>query len=157
MRRAALTLGLMSVAALAFAHSAPNSLVRLDFQAHTVRAEIMIPESELAFATAAEHASQSFSAYLLRHVAVETPAGVPWKVEVLGVRSTTYFDHAYLLADVALTPPAGASAAHFVLVDDAVTHEVRNHVVMVLTRGKENTELLGALQYPARRLNIERR
>ena len=156
MRRAALVLALMSAAALAFAHSAPNSLVRLDFQAHTVRAEIMIPESELAFATAAEDSSQPFSAYLLRHVAVETPAGVPWKIEVLGVHGTTYFDHAYIAAEVLLTPPAGASAAHFVFVDDAVTHEVRNHVVMVLTRGRENTELLGALQYPARRLTIQR-
>jgi len=156
MRRAALTLALMTNAALAFAHSAPNSLVKLTFQAHSVRAEIMVPESELAFATAAEHAAQPFPAYLLRHLAVETPAGAPWKVEVLGVRSTTYFDHPYLLADVVLTPPAGASATHFVFVDDAVTHEVRNHVVMVLARGKESAELLGALQYPARRLTVER-
>ena len=39
---------------VALAHSAPNSLVKLDFLAHTVRAEVLVPESELAFATAAD-------------------------------------------------------------------------------------------------------
>ena len=52
--------------------------------------------------------------------------------------------------------PPGASARAFVLVDDAITHEVRNHVVVVLARGATNPEFLGALQYPARRLTIQR-
>ena len=45
--------------------------------------------------------------------------------------------------------------------DDAVTHEVRNHVVVVIAeRDCEDASLesapvvLGALQYPARRLGI---
>jgi len=43
-----------------------------------------------------------------------------------------------------------------VLLDDAVTHEVRNHVVVVLARDAAKPALLGALQYPARRLTIQR-
>jgi hypothetical protein len=41
--------------------------------------------------------------------------------------------------------PPGASSGAFVLVDDAVTHEVRNHVVIVLMHGAANPEFLGAL------------
>jgi len=139
---------------LALAHSAPNSLIKLEFLADSVRAEVLVPESELAFATAAERASQPFANYLLRHLSAETPQGAAWKVEVRSVRSTTYLEHAYLSAQVEFTPPAGASPREFVLVDDAVTHEVRNHRVIVLARGEPSPRLLGALQYPARRLVV---
>lgn len=140
---------------LALAHSAPNSLVKLEFLADSVRAQVLVPESELAYATAAERATEPFASYLLRHLAAETPQGTAWKVEVREVVRTTYLDHAYLSAQVEFTPPAGASPRAFVLVDDAVTHEVRNHVVLVVARGAANPELLGALQYPARRLAIQ--
>jgi hypothetical protein len=138
------------------AHSAPNSMVKLDFRAHSVRAEVLVPESELAFATAAESASEPFATYLLRHLSAETLRGLAWKMEVRSVRNTSYFEHPYLSAQVEFTPPAGASPGEFVLVDDAVTHEVRNHVVIVLARGTANPQLLGALQYPARRLAVQR-
>jgi hypothetical protein len=140
---------------LALAHSAPNSMVKLDFMAYSVRAEVLVPESELAFATAARGA-EPFAAYLLRHLSAETAQGLAWKTDVRSVRSTSYFDHPYLSAEVEFTPPAGASAHSFVLVDDAVTHEVRNHVVVVLARGPVNPQVLGALQYPARRLTVAR-
>jgi hypothetical protein len=138
----------------ALAHSAPNSLVILDFAPHSVHAQMLVPESELAFATAAEAHSQPLAAYFLRHVGAETADGVRWRVAVRSVRSTRYFEHDYLLAEIDLTPPAGVSPRGFVLIDDAVTHEVRNHVVTVHARGAAQSEFLGALQYPARRLAI---
>jgi len=141
---------------LALAHSAPNSMIKLDFLPHTVRAEVLVPESELAFATAAESAPEPFATYLLRHLSAETSQGAAWKVAVLSVRNIDYLDHAYLSAQVEFTPPAGTSVREFVLVDDAVTHEVRNHVVLVLARGAGNPEVLGALQYPMRRLAVQR-
>jgi hypothetical protein len=130
--------------------------VKLSFLAQSVRAEVLVPESELAYATAAERASEPFAEYLLRHLAAESPQGAAWKVEVRSFTHTTYLEHAYLSAQVEFTPPAGSSPGAFVLVDDAVTHEVRNHVVIVLALGAANPELLGALQYPARRLAIQR-
>ena len=138
--RAALMLALLCATGcgLALAHSAPNSLIKL------------------AFATAAEHESGPFTDYLLRHLAAETPQGAAWKVEVRSVSNVMYLDHAYLSARVEFTPPPGASARAFVLIDDAVTHEVRNHVVLVVARGGATPEVLGALQYPARRLVIDR-
>jgi hypothetical protein len=151
-----LTLLFAAGCGLALAHSSPHSLVKLDIAGDSVRAEVLVPESELSFATAAERVSEPFADYLLRHLSAETPQGAAWKVEVRSVSNVTYLDHAYLSAQVEFTPPPGASPRAFVLVDDAVTHEVRNHVVLVLARGAENPEVLGALQYPARRLVVER-
>jgi hypothetical protein len=144
------------VCGIALAHSAPNSLVKLVFLAHTVRAEVLVPESELAFATAAERQTGPFADYLQRHLSAETPQGTAWKLEVQSVTTTTYLGHAYLSAQVEFTPPPGASVREFTLVDDAVTHEVRNHVVLVLTTDAATPEVLGALQYPARRLTVQR-
>ena len=138
------------------AHSVPNSLVKLNFLAHAVRAEVLVPESELAFATAAEQTTEPFAEYLQRHLSAETQQGAAWKMKVRSVASTAYLGHAYLSAQVEFTPPPGASVRDFVLVDDAVTHEVRNHLVLVLATDSATPEVLGALQYPARRLSVQR-
>jgi hypothetical protein len=156
MMRIAAMFASWSVAALAFAHSAPNSLVRFDFLPQSVRAQFLVPVSELGFATAAERSAASFEAYLLRHVAAEAPDGARWEIAIETVRPTTYFDHDYLLAEIVMKPPPGATAGRFVFIDDAVTHEVRNHVVMLVANGAGEPRLLGVLQHPARRLLIER-
>ena len=152
-RRAAIALLLAAVCGVALAHRAPNSYVRLEFTGHAVRAEVLVPQSELAFAMPGGEGTQAFADYLLRHVAVESKDGARWTIVIRAVRTKLYFDHEYMLAELEITPPAGASMREFVLVDDAVTHEVRNHVVVV-TRGGAETLVLGALQYPARRLAI---
>ena len=136
------------------AHSAPQSFVKFDFLEHSVRAEILIPESELAFAMPSDATSLPFDAYLLRHIAANTPAGASWKIEVRSVRKTVYLEHDYLQADVVMTPPAGSSARKLKFSDDAVTHEVRNHVIVVLARTANQPAVLGALQYPAKQLEI---
>jgi hypothetical protein len=156
MTRIAALFASWSVAALAFGHSAPNSLVRFDFLPHSVRAQLLVPVSELDFATAAERTPATFEAYLLRHVAAEAPDGARWNIAIETVRATTFFDHDYLLTEIVMTPPPGATAGRFVFIDDAVTHEVRNHVVMLVANGADEPRFLGALQYPARRLLIER-
>jgi hypothetical protein len=156
MKRIASLFASWSVAALAFGHSAPNSLVRFDFLPHSVRAQLMVPVSELEFATAAEPPAATFDAYLLRHVAAEAPDGARWKIAIQSVRPTTYLDHDYLLAEMVMTPPPGATAGRFVFIDDAVTHEVRNHVVMLVANGADEPRFLGVLQHPARRLLVER-
>ena len=148
---AALLLGTLAGAAVA--HPAPSSIVRLEFRAAVVRAEYWVPVSELEYARAADPAG-GFADYLLRHVAAESPAGARWRVAVESVRDATYLDHAYRVAELSLAPPAGERAGGFVLVDDAVTHEVRNHVVYVVKRSGTGQDLVGALQYPARRLGV---
>jgi hypothetical protein len=157
MKRAGLSLVLALLAAAAGAHPAPNSLLKLEFRAADVRAEYWVPVSELDFARAADARGGGFADYLLRRVAVESPGGIPWRVGVAGVREDRYADHAYLVADLTLLPPDGASPRHFVLLDDAVTHEVRNHVIYVVALAGAGADLIGLLQYPARRLEVDRR
>jgi hypothetical protein len=152
-RRTAVGLLLAAICAAAFAHRAPDSFVRLEFTAAAVRAEVLVPQSELVFAMPGAHGTEEFTDYLLRHVAVESPAGTPWTVVVQSVRSTAYFEHEYLLAELALTPPAGESMQEFVLIDDAITHEVRNHLV-VITKSGAQPRVLGTLQYPQSRLAV---
>jgi hypothetical protein len=152
--RAALILFLGLLAGAAYAHPAPNSTLRLEFRAEAVHAEYWVPVSELAFARAADPAGEGFPAYLLRHFAVETPDGKAWRVSVERVREADYLEHAFVVAEIRLIPPAGATSSEFVLVDDTVTHEVRNHVLYVVARLGERAEILGALQYPAKRLAI---
>jgi hypothetical protein len=156
MRCAGLCLVLALLAAAARAHPAPNSILKLDFRAAAVHAEYWVPVSELGFARAADTRAGGFADYLLRHVAVESPAGAPWRVSVAGVREDSYAEHAYLVADLRLLPPGGTSPRAFVLLDDAVTHEVRNHVIYVVALEGAGSDLIGLLQYPARRLEIDR-
>lgn len=156
MRIASALLLLWMLASAASAHPAPSSIVRLEFRDSGVRAEYWIPASELDYALAADPGG-TFPAYLLRHVATESADGRRWRVAVAAVRVTKYLGHPYRVAELTFEPPAGSPTAGFVLVDDAVTHEVRNHVVYVVTRRGAETTLVGALQYPARRLDVRRR
>jgi len=151
---ALLALTSAAVAGLALAHSAPNSFVKLRFDTNSVRAEVLVPQSELSVATAAERTTDSFARYLQRHLSAETARGLAWTVEVKSVRDTTYLEHDYLSAEVVFTPPPGSPVREFVLVDDAVTHEVRNHTVLVLAQDAGEPRVLGVLQYPARKLAV---
>jgi hypothetical protein len=126
-----------------------------------VRAELFVPASELA-ATGTAPAAEAVGAYLLGRVSMETPSGERWSVDLVDVRRMSADGHDYWVALLDFTPPAGASARDLVFIDDAVTHEIRNHVVTVLARSDSATpaaagpRLLGVLQYPARRLTIRR-
>jgi hypothetical protein len=144
---------LAALAGAALAHPAPSSIVRLDFRGTGVHAECWVPVSELDYARAADP-DGDFADYLLRHVGAESPAGARWRVAVESVRDTTYLGHPYRVAELVLAPPPGGPAAEFVLVDDAVTHEVRNHVVYVVTRRGAASDVVGALQYPTRQLGV---
>ncbi|MEO8061394.1 MAG: hypothetical protein ABI821_01465 [Pseudomonadota bacterium] len=161
MIRAWLVFALAVLAMKAQAHHAPNSFVRLDFRAHEVRAQLMVPVSELTFAMHATPTQQALPAYLLKHVGAVTPQGAAWTVTVTAVRPTTYLDQPYLVASVVLAPPAEASVRDFTFTTDAVTHEVRNHVVVIVAERDyadaalgDAPKILGALQYPGRELAI---
>jgi hypothetical protein len=153
-------LGIAAILALspsaASAHPAPNSTLRLDFQRNEVRAQYWLPASELAHARAADPEG-TLPAYLLRRLALRTFEGRPWRVEVLALREDRYLDHDYLVAELRLSPPEGATPRRFVLIDDVITHEVRNHVVFVVGKLDIGNGLIGTLQYPVSRLEIAAR
>jgi hypothetical protein len=134
-------------------HPAPNSMLRLDFESRSVRAEYWLPVSELGHARARE-ADADLAAYLLRRVGAQSASGAGWSLRVDAIREARYLDHDYLVADLHMVPPAGEDVRPFVLIDDAITHEVRNHVVFVVENRTDGNRLIGTLQYPERRLTI---
>jgi hypothetical protein len=142
------------LAAAARSHPAPNSLLRLDFDGRVVRAEYWLPVSELAYALSGEDGPE-LSAYLLGRVAAESTSGAAWSIRVNTIREDRYLDHQYQVAELHLVPPAGEAERPFVLIDDAITHEVRNHVVFVVETRTGGNRLIGALQYPERRLPVD--
>src|SRR6516225_11147503 len=90
----------------AAAHPAPNSVVNLDFGRSSVRAELLLPTSELRYALAAEGLERSSIAaddpaiarYLARHVAIATPAGDRWHGALHSSQLQTLIGHEYLVA-----------------------------------------------------------
>jgi hypothetical protein len=145
------------LASVALGHPAPNSTLRLDFRASEVRAEYWLPVTELAHARASDPGKDpgnSLSAYLLGRLSVATPGGSPWRILVNGIREDRYLEHDYLVAELRMVPPAGEPPQHFVLTDDVITHEVRNHRLFVVANRPGGNRLAGTLQYPARRLEV---
>jgi hypothetical protein len=149
--------GALIAAATAASHPAPNSSLRLEVLADAVRAEYWLPVSELGYARAREPRTD-LQTYLVRRMSAETPVGTSWRIYVKGIRGDRYLDHEYLVADLLLTPPRGQPVNRFVLTDDVITHEVRNHRLFVVQRPASGAQpaarLIGTLQYPARRLEI---
>jgi hypothetical protein len=168
-------LGAFAVLALgalrAVAHPAPNSVIKLDFGRNSVRAEMLLPTSELRYALAAEGIQRSsiaaddplIAGYLARHIALATPAGSNWHGALRSSYLQSSAGHEYLVAAFEFTPPAASTTREFVFHADPITHEVRNHVLMVLARSDYRTgligdqpELVGFLQYPHRELTVVR-
>jgi hypothetical protein len=159
------------VAVRAMAHPAPNSVVNLDFGRSSVRAELLIPTSELRYALAAEGIERSSIAaddpavadYLVRHLVLLAPAGGRWHGAPGSSHLQVLAGHEYLVAALDFTPPAGSTTRQFLFQADPVTHEVRNHYLMVIARSDyrgglvgDQPELIGFLQYPARQLEVTR-
>jgi len=159
------------VAIRATAHPAPNSVVNLDFGRNSVRAELLIPTSELQYALAAEGIERSsiaaddaaIAAYLSRHLALVAPTGSRWQGALRLAHLQVLGGHEYLVVALEFTPPAGSTTRRFVLHADPVTHEVRNHYLMVIARSDyrgglvgDQPELIGFLQYPGRALEVAR-
>lgn len=159
------------IAARATAHTAPNSVVNLDFGRSSVRVELLLPTSELRYALAAEGVERSsiaaddpaIASYIARHVAIVTPAVARWHGALHSSQLQTFIGHGYLVTVLHFTPPAGSTTRQFVFQADPITHEVRNHYLMVVARSDylggivgDHPELLGFLQYPGRELEVVR-
>jgi len=155
----------------AIAHPAPNSVINLDFGRNAVGVELLLPTSELRYALAAEGVERSTIAaddpalpdYLNRHVAVAAPTGDRWRSTLRASQLQARGGHEYLVVTFDFTPPAGATTRQFMFQADPVTHEVRNHYLMVVARSDylggllgNQHELIGFLQYPARELEVVR-
>lgn len=124
----------------ASAHLTPNSEVRLTFGPRDVVADIVIPQSEYAYATGAEtdDTAQSRAAaarYLLARVAAIAPGGGRWRIAATDTRFETTSGPPDLRATLRLTPPPGAPLERFRLEWHAITREVPTHFALLVEGG----------------------
>ncbi len=124
---------LVALTSVARAHPAPMTEVTITRGTPTILA-MRLPASELAHVNVTT--SDQVAAYLPRHITSN------WELALGPVRSIVVDGHPYWETTVTVT---GDGA--LVLYDDAITHEVRNHYI-VMHDGSETR----VLQYPQRLL-----
>lgn len=158
-------LALLLAAAPAAAHLTPNSEIRLDFGAHRVEAEAIIPLAELSFAlrrqvpaTLGPVRNQAVRRYVASRLSVSG-----WQVRPTAIDIVQEAGPPDLRARFDLIPPAGLSPRRFDLHYSAVIDRVPNHIVLVVARNdfagahlSERAEMLGGLQPGAMVLRIDR-
>jgi hypothetical protein len=158
---------------LAGAHQVPNSVVDFDFGADLVRAELLMPASELRLAfrdapvSDGPHATPgqdaALRAYVLQHVHANAPDGRPWNRAIDSVRVVQLEAHDYIDMVISMKPPPNMSAREFTWIDDAITHQVMNHFIMLVVRSDydagligQDSKLIGFLQHPKDTFTINR-
>ncbi len=163
---------LMSVFSLQ-AHNSPSSSVMLDFYRDRVGVELTLPlaELELSFkqpllANPAEAFAKNNSAlkdYVQAYVNPQTEDGRAWSVEVQDLKLQTNSQPFDLVAQVMMTPPAGASTRKFNFNYSVINHEVMSHCVFVSVRNDWDTavfsgqpEPLGQIHFTVTSLAIDR-
>lgn len=165
----AVTAAIIAVSPPVEAHPAPSSSVELTFASGSVQAKLLLPVSELTYAMtdiasqdpgSARIDERALRRYLAAHVSAESHDGAPWSASVRTVKAETLDDHDYWTVDMTLTPTPDGDVSDLVLVDDAITREIRNHFIFATARADDATgtkaNVVGVLQYPASRLSIPR-
>ena len=151
------------VPAPAAAHLTPNSEIRLHFEPGAVRAEVLIPVAEFAYATGRQANDRgALAAYLRDHTRAAAPDGRAWRVAVEDVRVEAAPGGPDILATLTYTPPRGAPDRKLTLTWDAVIREADSHFALLgvegdLVRGEAHgNDLLGTFTAGQRSIAIDR-
>jgi hypothetical protein len=151
----------------AAAHLTPNSEISLDMGRSLVAAEVVVPLAEIAYARGATAAAQDLTAAeltrdLIARMAVTSPDGRPWRIEVRDAAIVHDAGAPDFKAHLVMRPPPGASARRFDLAYSMVIDRVPNHFVLVLQRtdfdgGRLSTRprMIGGLQAGKRTLRVD--
>lgn len=147
----------------ALGHLTPNSEIRLHFAPGAVRADVLIPAAEFAYATGrAARDRPALAGYLAAHTRAVAPDGRAWRVSVDRVRVEAAPGGPDILATLTYTPPPGAPDRRLTLAWDAVIREADSHFALVavesdLARGLAHAnDLLGSFTAGQRTLTIDR-
>lgn len=166
---------LLSLAALllasapvpAAAHLTPNSEIRLHFEPGALRAEVLIPAGEYAYATGlpADNRPDSLAAarrYLLSHAAVRTPDGRAWSEQIGHLEVAPAPGGPDLLASLRFVAPPQAPDRVLTFAWDAVIERAPGHFALVAVEGDllagqaEANDLLGSIVDSRRSMVIDR-
>ena len=164
---------LLLAGAAASAHLTPNSVISLDFNRSAIEAEILMPMSELAYASGHKLALNAATGavperpflehYVLGRLSVRAPDGRAWAVAVKDVAVVSDSWNTDIRMTVVLTPPPGAPVRRLALAWNGIIDRVANHFVLVFARSDFATgtlastpEMIGGLQGERRGLAIDR-
>lgn len=151
----------------AAAHMTLNSQVNLTIGSAQVHAEIIIPQSEYAAATALsignDRASRARAEqYIAEHFSVYAADGQAWTVRMSSVEFVQLDDGpADVRATAVLTPPAGASARKFAVEWRALIAALPNHSAMFVIQRDiagamgNRPQIVGAARAGANRIAID--
>lgn len=162
---AALTL--LCLGSAAQGHLTPNSEIRLDFAPGLVKADVVVPQAEFGYATglATDNRPESLArakARVLADMAVLSPDGRPWRVEVDRIAFEEIAGPPDLHLQLTLTPPAGASDRSLRWRWHVVTRQAPSHFALLVVDGdlaggvKGERELVGALTAGRTELLVDR-
>jgi hypothetical protein len=157
----------------AWAHLTPNSEISLAFGRSGIAADIMVPLSELSYATDIDippgssdlppAARALLASYFGTHMTVLSPDGRAWRKTFSDVALSKDGSSPDILLKVALTPPIGAPLRRFDLRYSAVIDHVANHFVLLLVRTDSDSgnltdrpQMLGALQQGNMAIRVDR-
>jgi len=152
------------------AHSMYQTAVLLDFDGNKVGAELQLPVDRLSISFRQTVDEQHFAVerqqlhdYVLEHVHPVTLDGRPFHVELRDMSIQTVEKAPYLVVHLMLIPPNGASADHFTLNYDVITHEIVTHVVLISIRGDvqhpippNDPVLLGMIRWTKKTQDVDR-
>lgn len=168
---AALALLLTPVAAPA--HLMPNSVLNLDFGRDSVDVEVLMPVSELGYAsgrrlaltttTGAAPEAAFLRSYVARHLTVTAPDCRRWITTITSLAVEADSWNTDVRMTVHAVPPPGMSTRRLQLGWDGIIDRVANHFVLVFVRSDFATgtlasapEMVGGLQGTTRLLGIDR-
>lgn len=167
MFRAILMVLLALFATPAYVHLTPNSEIRLDFAPGVIKADVIVPQAEFAYATglSADNRSQTLAraqTRMLADMAVLTPDGRPWTITVDRIAFEQIAGPPDLHVNLTLTPPSGVSERRLRWRWNVVTRQAPSHFALLVVEAdlaggvNGERELIGALTATRPELVIDR-
>ena len=151
----------------AFAHLTPNSEVQLAIGHSAIRADVIVPQGEYAYATGNPVGNDARSmaiarAYLERHSAIVAPDGRLWirRVESIGFAQIAGPPDLHAVEE--WTPPPGAPLRRFTIDWRVIVDELPNHFALFLVSSDVATrvgavhEVVGAVRAHSGPLVVDR-
>ncbi|SMC98546.1 HupE/UreJ family protein [Novosphingobium sp. B1] len=149
------------------AHLTPNSEIRLDFAPGLVKADVVVPQAEFAYATglATDNRAASLArakARVLADMAVLSGDGRAWQINVDRIAFEKIAGPPDLHLELTLMPPPGASDRRLLWRWHVVTREAPSHFALLVVDGdlaggvKGERELVGALTAERTELLVDR-
>jgi hypothetical protein len=166
---ARLLLSLAAIWALALcplpaaAHLTPNSEVRLEPRSGQIRADIIVPLGEYAYATGnpvdgSPASLATARAYLLSRFAVSAPDGSAWKIVIDKIEFAQIAGPPDLHATARLIPPPGTDSRRFAIDWRVVVDSLPSHFALFVTAGEDRDRtILGAVRQGRTRLTVNLR